>query len=633
MYALIKEHLEKLDNISKGECWYIVKQDTSFWRQCYYVKILLEYKNRDESLKTKNLEDFFKEKIEKLNSVNPELELSKTYRALRIAYFYGLISLEGSSYESAVETEVYKTILDKTNGKFENTDSYKEIILNQLEKIFISSELDDESEKIRKNYKLYPVIFLYKILLEIGISTGEYSITKDEYKYFLTVQEKYDDYLKTLTLILESREDFSIFESFKEYKNKLDNRFNLVIEQLETIKFDKEKDKYILNPDYMTHIKNLIYNIENYNILAEENYMNLLQNNINLDNETISDKRNNSKSTKIKNNSLQYQRIFFGAPGTGKSYSLNTEAREYFNGNYERVTFHSSYTYGNFVGAFKPFPKKNNDNEIITYKYVPGPLMRILTKALINKDDNYLLIVEEINRANVASVFGDFFQLLDRDISGESEYSINTSEEIKEYFKEYFFNQKVGKETLDYIHSKIGENYESLILPDNLFIWATMNSADQGVMPMDTAFRRRWDFKYIGVDDAVTKKFDEYKFKISENSIVKWNDFRTEVNKHLCDCNIPEDKLLGPYFISKKILESKDIDKITKAIREKVLMYLYEDVAKAHRNRLFAIDKAKTFSSLCKAFDENGKDIFNPPLNIKEETETSSGETAFIDKE
>lgn len=625
MYALIKEHLERLNNILKGECWYIVKQDTIFWKQCYYVKVLLEYKNREDVLKSKNINDFFEERIEELNSANPELKLSKTYRALRIAYFYGLISLEGSSYESAIETEVYKTILERTNGKFENTDSYKEIILNQLEKIFISSELDEENKGIRKNYKLYPVIFLYKILLEIGICTGEYSITKDEYRYFLTVQEKYNDYLKTLVLILESREhssDFECFKEFKEFKDKLDNRFNLVIEQLESIKV--EKDKYILNIDYIPHIKNLISNIENYDILAKENYMNLLQNNINLDNETILDKRNNY---------LQYQRIFFGAPGTGKSYSLNSEAKEYFKKHYERVTFHPSYTYGNFVGAFKPFPKKNGENEIITYRYVPGPLMRILIEALINKNYNYLLIVEEINRANVASVFGDFFQLLDRDIYGESEYSINTSEEIKEYFKEYFSDKKVGKEILDYIHSKIGENYERLILPDNLFIWATMNSADQGVMPMDTAFRRRWDFKYIGVDDAVTKKFDEYKFKISENCIVKWNDFRTEVNKRLSDCNVPEDKLLGPYFISKKILESKDINRITKAIREKVLMYLYEDVAKAHRNRLFDIDKAKTFSSLCKAFDENGKDIFNPPLEIKGDIEISSEEITSRDKE
>ncbi len=331
-----------------------------------------------------------------------------------------------------------------------------------------------------------------------------------------------------------------------------------------------------------------------------------------------------------------HQRIFFGAPGTGKSFNLNEEAKEYFGSNYERVTFHPNYMYGNFVGAFKPFPKvlkdkegnpledeNGNIKESITYKYIPGPLMRILVKALINRETNYLILIEEINRANVAAVFGDFFQLLDRKASGDSEYPITTSEEVRMYLDMEFSDSSICEDTRKYVYNKIGTDYERLVLPSNLYIWSTMNSADQGVMPMDTAFKRRWEFTYIGIDDiledpTIANEFEGYEFKISKESIVKWNDFRTEVNKRLSSQGVPEDKLLGPYFISKSVLESKDIDKITDTIKNKVLMYLYDDAGKPYRNHLFIAEKSATYSALCRSFDENGKAIFKKPLEIED---------------
>lgn len=330
-----------------------------------------------------------------------------------------------------------------------------------------------------------------------------------------------------------------------------------------------------------------------------------------------------------------HQRIFFGAPGTGKSFNLNKQAKEYFGSNYERVTFHPNYMYGNFVGAFKPFPKilrdkegkplkdeNGNTKETITYKYIPGPLMRVLIKALIDRETNYLILIEEINRANVAAVFGDFFQLLDRKANGDSEYPITTSEEVRMYLDMEFSN--IDEDTRTYIYNKIGSEYERLVLPSNLYIWSTMNSADQGVMPMDTAFKRRWEFTYIGIDDAlndseIAAEFESYRFKISKESTVKWNDFRTEVNKRLSNCGVPEDKLLGPYFISKSVLESENLDKITDTIKNKVLMYLYDDAGKPHRNNLFVADKSGTYSELCRSFDDNGKAIFKKPLDIEDD--------------
>lgn len=324
-----------------------------------------------------------------------------------------------------------------------------------------------------------------------------------------------------------------------------------------------------------------------------------------------------------------YQRIFFGAPGTGKSYKLNEEANTYFGKNYARVTFHPNYMYGNFIGSFKPFVKRlttldgelkrdddGNTQETITYQYVAGVLMQQIVKAYKNADQNYLLVIDEINRANVASVFGDVFQLLDRDSSGYSEYEITTSKELQDYLK-----VELANVTLDgVLKARLGADFSSLVLPPNLYIWATMNSADQGVMPMDTAFRRRWDFTYIGVNEAADSNKDEfleYEFKVDENNKANWDLFRRKINRKLSTLGIPEDKLLGSYFIGKQILETKDLDIITNVIKNKVLMYLYEDAAKPFRSLLFTEDKFDTYSSVCHNFALNALDLFREGIDIE----------------
>jgi len=316
-----------------------------------------------------------------------------------------------------------------------------------------------------------------------------------------------------------------------------------------------------------------------------------------------------------------HQRIFFGAPGTGKSFELNRQAVENFKiDEYERVTFHPNYMYGHFVGAFKPFPrilktangdiKKDADGNIqetIVYEYVPGILMKQLIKALKNPYKNYLIIIEEINRSNVAAVFGDIFQLLDRNMDGNSEYDITTSRELQEYLK---------KELRGIYNERLGEDFSRLYLPFNLYIWATMNSADQGVMPLDTAFKRRWEFEYQGVDNLNEQDFENYEFKVNPSQKCNWNDYRKELNKRLSNLNIPEDKLIGPYFISKSILK-KNIIELTKTIRNKLLMYLYEDVAKAFRSSLFAEGKYSTYSKLCEEFDKDALSIFRNKIEIE----------------
>ena len=312
--------------------------------------------------------------------------------------------------------------------------------------------------------------------------------------------------------------------------------------------------------------------------------------------------------------SKPHQRIFFGAPGTGKSYKLNQEAKHYFGDKFKRVTFHPNYMYGNFVGQYKPYPADGN-SEKITYKFVPGILINQLVEALKNPDKNYLVIIEEINRANVAAVFGDLFQLLDRNSNGESEYSIAITKELQDYFKNEAFFGELLNET---IQKKLGDDFSTLYLPNSLYIWATMNSADQGVMPMDTAFKRRWDFTYLGVNDAVDDNSDEFESYIFSggDGLYKWNDYREQINDRLSKLNIPEDKLLGPYFLSKNVLSNEDKSYISEVLKDKVLMYLYEDAARAFRGKLFKEGTFGTYSQLCKAFDENPLSIFKEEIDI-----------------
>ena len=153
-------------------------------------------------------------------------------------------------------------------------------------------------------------------------------------------------------------------------------------------------------------------------------------------------------------------------------------------------------------------------------------------------------------------------------------------------------------------------------------------------MPLDTAFKRRWEFEYTGIDDAYNKskdesgksEFDDYKFRANGKELSNWNDFRIKINEILSKCHVSEDKLIGPYFISKSILASKDIDKITNAIKNKVLMYLYEDAGRQHRKRIFKEGKWETYSKLCEAFDENCEEIFNDKVELPDKTPIEVGE-------
>ena len=434
-------------------------------------------------------------------------------------------------------------------------------------------------------------------------------------------------------------------------------------------------------------------------------------------------------------------RIVFGAPGTGKSFKLKQEAEELIGcavGNMERVTFHTDYSYSQFVGAYKPVSDAAGK---IRYDFVPGPFMRVYVNAIrncqqririyrlieqaevmhmfptnpnpsneeekwdlfeeitevgqtetfraakdtqigdmaliyvaktkpgydngiyaigtiVSKQDEdvavirfdyvsyyypiiayetlreygpnirsngrvseeimqlvketelpgnpYLLVIEEINRAKVAAVFGDVFQLLDRDENGVSEYGIHTSEDVRRYLA----SQLKGKVA----------DWTEIKLPDNMFIWASMNSADQGVFPMDTAFKRRWDFEYLGINENEEEIRGTVMLGTSVIQEVEWNLLRRAINDKLAkEYKVNEDKLMGPFFLSKRVLQTvseeddtiADTDRFMETFKSKVIMYLYEDAAKQYKHKLFAgCEDTTKYSAVCDSFDEIGIQIF-----------------------
>lgn len=303
-------------------------------------------------------------------------------------------------------------------------------------------------------------------------------------------------------------------------------------------------------------------------------------------------------------------RIVFGAPGTGKSFRLKDDCRSLLantTGGYERVTFHPDYTFSQFVGAYKPVTDSEGN---IRYDFVPGPFMRVYVKAIKSgrTDDPqpFILIVEEINRAKVAAVFGDVFQLLDRDALGVSEYEIEVSEDIKKYLAD-----KLGGDPDDYCRIRI---------PDNMFIWASMNSADQGVFPMDTAFKRRWSFEYLGINENESKIRGSITLGEDDTQVVEWNILRKAINEKLAsEYRVNEDKLMGPFFLPKTIITTvsdtddtiADTGLFLDTFKSKVIMYLYEDAARQHKHKLFAgCPDTTKYSAVCEAFDKIGMRIF-----------------------
>jgi len=321
------------------------------------------------------------------------------------------------------------------------------------------------------------------------------------------------------------------------------------------------------------------------------------------------------QETKTAKNAQPLQVIYYGAPGTGKSFTIDDMTDDE---NSVRTTFHPDSDYASFVGAYKPTmedvpisatyqTKEGSYGEYLTktekhpgterkivYKYVPQAFLKAYVAAWSNLDTPYFLIIEEINRGNCAQIFGDLFQLLDRNSEGSSSYAIHADEDIAQFLSDdpkgfgqlsdeqkdainsYVLHKDSGKSQMvgpDILAGKL------LLLPPNLHIWATMNTSDQSLFPIDSAFKRRWNWEYVPIE------YDKKEWYIQVgDKYYNWGDFIAAINPIIYDLTSSSDKQMGFFFVKpdkasdEKLSDNNIISE--KLFINKVLFYLWTDVLK-----------------------------------------------------
>lgn len=287
--------------------------------------------------------------------------------------------------------------------------------------------------------------------------------------------------------------------------------------------------------------------------------------------------------------------ILYGVAGVGKSHYIDEKLAEINEDFIERIVFHLDYSNADFIGQILPTVESGN----ISYQFKAGPFTKILKKAFENTNQHCYLIIEEINRGNAPAIFGEIFQLLDRKNTGESCYPVS-HEQIATYI--YGTNR-----TNDFIY-----------IPSNLSILATMNTADQNVFTLDTAFQRRWTMRMIENNIEKCAFKNEY---ILDTSIT-WKVFNSIINKIILNANketlSSEDKRLGAYFVKQRELELPDDKNAGIPFAEKVIKYLWDDALKFNRTALFA-EHFNCLDEVLQQFSSHQEDqrlkIFNEQVN------------------
>ena len=291
--------------------------------------------------------------------------------------------------------------------------------------------------------------------------------------------------------------------------------------------------------------------------------------------------------------------LLYGVPGCGKSFHVESEYESKITTeqNKVRVVFHPDYTYSDFIGQLMPVLKEVKNaqgviEEKLQYEFVPGPFTKIIKTAYEEPEQKCLLIIEELNRGNAPAIFGEIFQLLDRKDNGESKYGIYNAD-IAKYA--YGGLPETQGKAIDVIANT------PIKLPPNLTIVATMNTSDQNVFTMDTAFQRRWQMEHI------PNKFDFKTAHVNKhlpNSEISWGVFAQTVNKKMHTANLgfggTDDKSLGVYFATDSDLDDAE------RFAEKVLKYLWDDAFKLGRQALFS-NCSEGLSSVIEAYEDTAK--------------------------
>lgn len=275
-----------------------------------------------------------------------------------------------------------------------------------------------------------------------------------------------------------------------------------------------------------------------------------------------------------KQDTASRQTIFFGAPGSGKSYRVGKEILGSVDGqNIFRTTFHPDSDYASFVGCYKPtvrstlncnVPNHSSTDSEITYAFMPQVFTNAYVHAWQNLGSTVYLVIEEINRGNCAQIFGDLFQLLDRNEDGKSIYPIKADKDLALYLRKEL--EEEGRE---------GIANENLCLPPNLYLLATMNTSDQSLFPMDSAFKRRWNWEYVPIDYSDKADSGAFEITLEDGNAQKkyrWVEFLKVVNERILEATDSEDKQMGNFFIKHSVGE--------KEFKSKVMFYLWNEVCK-----------------------------------------------------
>lgn len=630
MNSVLQNKLNELQNASDYECWYLVKQPTAFDNICYLVSFLKEFKSKDTP---ENLQDFIGKKVTEINASKPNVEISNNYRALRVAAFFGLITMTSSKYEEAIITETFEEINNRCGGAFENKELYEDIIQRQIEKMYISSTVDEGYNGVRQDFRLYPVMLLYKVLLELGRSTGAYKISMTEYRYLVATTKVFENFLEALLLIKLLREDSSANAEFEQYRTKFDNRLIQALKQLPTLVIDR--DSIAIKAESVEEVAKKVFIFEsNPNVFATENYLGFLGSTkslFELDEFELEGGIAEGQDAEI----VDYDKVpridngtnvlLYGVPGSGKSWTIEHEYCKK-NTNVERLVFHPDYTYSDFIGQILPNVAEDGQ---VSYKFTAGPFTNILADAYTHPQEEYILIIEEINRGNAPAIFGEVFQLLDRkteirDIDDDG-YPIGTSE--------------YGITNANIASIVYGDAKHKVRIPSNLSIIGTMNTSDQNVFTLDTAFQRRWEMRLI------ENNFEHVDRRLADAEIldtgITWEVFCTQINKIIVGNNArmtsAEDKRLGAYFVHLRDLaynpsmgnlsdgeydalrtkeQNKTITDIEKGrlaeIRaamkqnrkfpEKVIKYLWDDAFKFNREIVFETTTYQSLEQVIRTF-------------------------------
>ena len=368
-------------------------------------------------------------------------------------------------------------------------------------------------------------------------------------------------------------------------------------------------------------------------------------------------KGNPAESSRTENHLLKttgLQQIYYGAPGTGKSKTIKDLT---FGESVIRTTFHPDSDYASFVGTYKPITEEvtlrncygkkvidDDTNEVvkeerIAYKFIPQAFLEAYVEAWkkLGSNKKQYLIIEEINRGNCAQIFGDLFQLLDRNEYGFSDYPIVADKDMQKYLEKEFAGWEITNK--DEINQLYGEanmvnlimKGERLVLPSNLYIWATMNTSDQSLFPIDSAFKRRWDWKYVPIREGRDKETNaplNWYINTGDKQY-KWWSFISKVNELIGSLTNSEDKKLGYFFC-----KAKDGEIDADLFVSKVIFYLWNDVFKDYGfdDKDFQDEEGKILSFDRFYEDKNGKTNVDIAI-VKQFLENLGVEKASSNKE